>query len=237
MKTIQEVVNEKVAEIVESGTIEKMISDGVEKAVKSAVSSQFEQYGSVTKKLGEVVKKGLALDIEDIPMEVYNEQMLVAIKDRIGKAFAGSAHKKVMEDLDELLAPAPQEISIVDFVDEICRLYATHAHNYEDLSDNAIVEFEQCTIAGGKDLKIWTEGKETSYRSDKREDINLYISNGKIRINHNHYYNPTTISPAEAYIFKLYAAGTNLTGVEDFDPCDHEFQLHYRDDIEGQLSG
>lgn len=53
MKTIQEIVNGKVASMIEDGTIVKAIGDGVEKAITSAIKTQFESYGSITKQIEE----------------------------------------------------------------------------------------------------------------------------------------------------------------------------------------
>lgn len=60
--------------------------------------------------------------------------------------------------------------------------------------------------------------------------IRLWLRDGNIAISHNMKINPTTLyRSADAYIFKLYAAGTKVVGLESYDPEDHEDDLRIHD--------
>jgi hypothetical protein len=74
---------------------------------------------------------------------------------------------------------------------------------------------------------MWKQKESYSSYSSRSNtaDLQLYISNNKIRISHKSAYNPTCFSDEEALIFKLYAAGTIIAGLEDFDADDCDLTL------------
>lgn len=226
MQEIQKIVNDKVQSMVDDGSIQGAIEDGVSKAITKAISSQFESYGSITKQIEDAMKDGLAINVKDLPFESYNEQMLVAVKARIGALFQGTASDKFMTEMDKLLAPAPQEIPIKEFVETVAGFWKTdEPWDAGDLDDYATVEIEE-TDYGSVSLQMWKQ-KVSSYGSRANiADLRLYISKeGAIRINHGHGYNPTCFHEHEAFIFKLYAAGTIITEIDGFDPDDCNLTL------------
>lgn len=231
MKTIQEIVNGKVASMIEDGTIVKAIGDGVEKAITSAIKTQFESYGSITKQIEEAIKGGLKVDTSCLPFDSYNAQMLVIIKQRLGDMFKGQAAGHFLKQIDEILETPPAEVTIEKFLETITSYWKTdEPWDCDDLDECMTVEVKEWEYDHGKkthfSVNLWKQLESTGYRSEKRRpDVRLFIADGEIRINHSHKFNPTSFDQAEAYIFKLYAAGTKITGVADFNPDDHEFIL------------
>jgi len=226
MKEIQEIINAKVKEMVEGGVITKLIETSIEKAITNALEAQFESWGSVTKSLNESFEVGLQINTRDLPFETYNEQMLVAVKSKMGAAFQGAASEKFMSEIDKMLAPAPKQMTINKLVESIVGLWKTgEPWDADGLDEYATVEItENDYPLGGFNVKMWKQ-KESRYGSSCPEDVHLFIPNETIRINHNHRYNPTCLTEHDAFVFKLYAAGTKITGLADFDECDCDLTL------------
>ncbi len=228
MKELQQIVNDKVLKMVEDGSIEKAIEDGVSGAILRAIKDQFRSYGDITKQIEKSIGEGLAVNVKDLPFETYNEQMLVLIKTKLGDMFKGDASTKFLSEMDRVLAPAPKEMPIKEFVETIAGFWKTDdPYDADDLDDYATVEIEE-TNYGGFHLNMWKKKESSSsYSSRSRtEDLCLFVGkDGKIRLSHRQNYNLTCFSEHEAFVFKMYAAGTILTGTEDFDPDDCDLTL------------
>jgi hypothetical protein len=225
MQAIQELVNDTVKTMIDSGSIHKSIEDGVQKAIKEAIDRQFQSYGNITKQIDKALEQGLQLNIDDLPFETYNQQMLVAVKNKLGNMFHGAAAEKFLSEIDKTLAPVPKDLSIKDLVETVVKSWKSDdPWDADHLDQYATVEFEKFTHGSNShSLKMWKKKESNiSFSRSNSPDLELFINDGVIRINHKHKYNPTCFSEHEAFIFKLYAAGTKVTGIEDFDPdyCD-----------------
>ena len=228
MEAIQQIVNNQVQAMIDSGAIQKSIEANIEKSINSAIEDQFRSYGNLTKQIEEGFKEGLKVDFKDMPFEVYNQQMLVAVKTKLGNLFAADASGKFMAEMDKVLDAAPAEMSLKDLVESIARSWKTdEPWAADDLDDYATVELSECEYGdNNRTLKMWKQKESGGYSSYSKEpDIQLYLINGVIRISHRHSYNPTCFSEHEAFIFKLYSAGTKITGLESFDEDDCDLTL------------
>lgn len=230
MEALQEIANQKIQEMIDSGAIQKSIEDGVSRAIDSAIATQFERYGTITKQIEKAIEGGLNIDINDLPFESYNAQMLVAVKQKLGNLFSGQAADKFLAEIDKTLAPAPKEIAINELVECIAAEWKTdEPWDASDLDEHATAELEPGTgcMSDTFTLKMWKQKDSSSSHLSRSSspDLKLHISRGAIRINHSHGYNPTCFRDEEALIFKLYAAGTTITGMDSFDPDDCDLTL------------
>lgn len=129
-----------------------------------------------------------------------------------------------------MLEPAPKEMTINSFVETIISFWKTdEPWDADHLDEYATVEVEpyRDTTSNDITLKMWKKKEEsTRYSATTNQPImELFILSGVIRISHKYRYNPTRFSDTEAFVFKLYAAKTVLTGIEDFDPEDCDLTL------------
>ena len=227
MKEIQEIINNKVQSMINDGSIQKSIEESIAKSIQTAIKSQFDSWGSITKQIEEAMKEGLKINIKDIPFESYNEQMLVAVKSRLSGLFKCAASEKFMEEMDKVLAPAPKEMAMKEFVETVAETWKTdEPWDANDIDEYATVEIERNEY-DSVSLQMWKQKESSSSYSSHSNpaDLQLYIIKGAIRISHKQSYNPTCFSEHEAFVFKLYAAGTILTGIDDFDPDDCDLML------------
>lgn len=226
MKDIQTIVNDKVRQMIEGGAITGAIEKGIEDAISKAIDSQFKAYGGITKQIETALDDGLRINKSDLPFETYNQQMLVAVKAKLGNMFQGAASERFLQEIDKALEPAPEEMTLQELVEKVISFWkADEPWDADYLDEYATVETKE-NDHGGTSIKMWKQidsSKHSSYK--KTEDLHLYISNKAIRINHSHNYNPTCFQEHEAFIFKLYAAGTKITEIEGFDADDCDLTL------------
>lgn len=224
MKAFQEAVNKKIESMIVDGSIEKKIQEEAEKAISNAIKDQFSYSGQINTQIREAVKQGLNINLAEIDFETYNQQMLVAINTQLGNLFHGQAYEHFKSQIEGTLKPAPKEMSMGALLEKIASIWRTDDPFYDDDMDSEmsveIVQGER-SMSDSWNVKIWKQ-KETSglYSSSRTNspDIEVYIDDDRIRINHRMYYNPTTFNEAATLIFKLYAAGTKITGIEECNP-------------------
>lgn len=223
MKELNELVQNKLNEMAESGAIEQLVSDQVEKLVANALSDTFRSYGPLSKKLEEAFKTGLDVDFGKIDYASYNQIMLTAVQGHIDNYFGKQMRKDLDEQIETLLSVPPKEISLDDLADNLVKLIRNNLDEEDDYLSSISFEVEKRTYGNRLIVKLDTNGSE-------KEICHLYLGSDSvatIRINHRHNqpFNPTwprgLDGAISAYIFKLYAAKTTITKIEDFDADDH----------------
>lgn len=222
---LNKIVTAKIDDLIQSGEIAKKIETGVELAITDAINEQFRSYGKINEQLKQLLESGLRIDSSQIDFDSYNQQMLIAVKQKINGLFAETAQSKFMVEIDKLLEPAPQEITLVELVNKIIECLRNDFS--DDYDDFATIEFKEndYPLEDTFSLKIITKKGVRYSHSLNDEVVNLHMNKSSIRINHRQNYNPTCFSEHEALIFKLYSAGTKITGIEDFDESECDTRL------------
>lgn len=225
MNSIQDVVNAKVQEMIEGGAIQKKIEESIQQAIESAIDSQFRSYGGITKQIEKVFEDGLSIDPKKIEFDSYNQVMLSAVKGKLNQYFAEGSSSKFMKQLDEIFSPAPDSMDLKCFVEQIVELWKSDNESYYDWEDYATVDLrENEGIVGGYRLKMKVSG--SGYRSSTEKELSLFIGDdGSIRLSHRMTYNPTAMFGDDAFVFRLYAKGTKLTGLDSFNEDDCELYV------------
>lgn len=226
MRELQELVNKKVESMVNDGTVQAIIESGVEKAIVKAIEGQFDTWGAISKAMKEALENGLKIDLNELPFETYNQQMAAAVHQRANKFFADEGLRRLQEELDKVFEPAPQEMAIHEFVEKIVEFWKVdNPCEAEDVDECATVRIEKDSKKYFS-IKMWKQLKSSYLSGENSPCIHVFVLNGKIGINHRHRYNPTCFNQVDEFIFRLYAAGTKITGIEDFDEYDCDLRLH-----------
>ncbi len=221
---IQKIVDTKIAELTASKQIETLIETGIESAIEHAINDSFSKYGSLSKQIEKGMKEGLQVNFKALNFDTYNAQMLSFITQKLGDFFSSEAVARFSDQIDNVIAPPPKEIEFTAFIKKIISFWQED-YGYGDPQTASVkvggnVSFQSKT---NPSVKIWKDSSET----DGRADIELYINDETIRINHGQGYNPTAMSDAEAYIFSLYAAGTRLKNIHKFDEDECDLCIYY----------
>lgn len=220
MDLFEKAVSKKIAEMVKDGSIETKISEEVGKAVSKSIEEQFNYGGILKRQIESAVEDGLRFDLKKIDFDSYNQQMLSAIKQKLGGLFHGQAYEHFLSQIDELLEPAPKEVSIDKILEMVAEEWREDDPFYDDSLDDVMeVEIDEYDCGGDEgDWTIQMWKKRKSHHGKNISDLRLLLLGNKIRINHRQKFNPTCFSKAEAFIFKLYAANSTVTGIADCDP-------------------
>lgn len=226
MKELVEVAQETITKYFESGAIEKRLDENITKAFNDAIDSAF-SWGQLSKSIKEVVENKLVIAVDDIDLQSYNAIMKEALRGQIAKFTNDQALEGFNKVLEETFGEAPKEISINEIVNKILDSWRSDDPCDCD-SKTASIEFKldrSSPSIGDSYSLIINDGEE--YSSDK---FRIYFIGNKLRVSHLSKLNPTRMGSVEGWLFNLYAAKTDITGLKDFDPDDFDLELGFNRD-------
>ncbi|EPG0327479.1 hypothetical protein ACSWSC_000653 [Vibrio alginolyticus] len=219
MKELQEIVSNKVNEMVSSGVIEKAIEDSVSKCITKVLEDQFHSYGELSKQMEKVIQDKLRIDPDRISIPTYEDQMTKVMNNTLNKFITSEAMVRFERMAADKFGALPTEMPIADFINNIVEYWRDgDDFDKQDMAEEAEVQIEASPYGKSSfTLKI-NSGKVTPpYSSYSRagEEVELYVIDGKIRCNHS--FDPYKTRDVESFIYRCYAQGVVLTGLEDFD--------------------
>ena len=231
MKEIQDIVNAQVKSMSESGEIQKQVEEGVKSAINKAIDRQFESYGNVTKQLEDAFKENLLLDKHSLNIPSLNAVMTEVVNANINEFYKGQAADKLHSLMKEKLEPLPNKMTVVEFVNMICKEWFVDDYDCrDDVDDYATVEVKNnLSNCGITSLRIHKK-EGGSYSSGECMEIvfstNERDKDGTATLQGRHgSTSPYYLFDADALIFKAYAQGVIFTGLEDFDQDDCDLSL------------
>lgn len=133
-------IHAAVDKIVASGKIEEAIEALIEKCLVTVLSDQLRSYSDFGKHVEEAVKQSLDFDPEKLDLPSYNEQILKIVRSKIQHMTRASIEKQVAEQLEQLLEPAPETITLSKLVESFIeyvkerRRYDCVCHDSDEIS-------------------------------------------------------------------------------------------------------
>lgn len=225
MKELEQVVSNAFSNIVTAGVIEKAIEEKLTKTITSIINDELQSYSEFGKQLNEHVKRAVKVDFSQLGIPGYNDLILKIIRQRVDANLNKQIEKHVTEQLDELLAPAPDEIKLSELVADFIKFQA------EKQSYSC-----SCDLPERITLGVSTDGSFTHVYLDKEHGSDRYecpwridTMDGRVysvRINEIDPKNALFIGPMygfERKLFQLYAAGTKLVIDADVDEIDTSY--------------
>tara|TARA_R110000851_G_scaffold162557_1_gene306412 strand:- start:3449 stop:4153 length:705 start_codon:yes stop_codon:yes gene_type:complete len=229
MKEILDIVSAKVLEMTESGEIQKRVEEGVVSAINKAISSQFESYGNITKQLEDTFKKNLLIDNQSLDIPSLNSIMTQVVSTNINEFYKGQAAEKLHALMKQKLEPLPNEMTINELINMICKEWHTSDHeSFDDVDDSATIEIDnKYSMHGLVAFKIW---KKMKGAYDSGDFIKITFSTdtktGLSTLQGRHgATSPYYLFDVDALIFKAFAQGVKFSGLEDFDEDDCDLEL------------
>ena len=131
--------------------------------------------------------------------------------------------------MKEKLEPLPNELTLVEFVNMICKeWFVTDCDSYDEVDDYATVEakdsLSHCGILSFKIFKkqggTYSSGESIEISFAKRDKDKVWALTGRHGTT-----NPYYLFDVDALIFKAYSQGIKFTGVGDFDTDECDLQL------------
>ena len=102
MQDLQQAIVSSFNAKVQSGEIDKQISDRLNKFTESVLSDVLASYGDFSKALKDKIQADLIAGIERFSLQSYNEIVVNKIKERVEQAYVTDATKHVEKLLDKL---------------------------------------------------------------------------------------------------------------------------------------
>ncbi|WP_174908042.1 hypothetical protein [Burkholderia diffusa] len=225
MKDLEQVVASAFSNIVSAGAIEKAIEEKLTKTITSIIDSELQSYSDFGKQLSEHVKKAVQVDFSKLGIPGYNDLILKIIRQRVDANLNEQIGKHVTSQLDELLAPAPEEVKLSELVADFIKFQADR-QSYSC----------SCDLPERITLGVSIEGSFTHVYLDKEHGSDRYECPWRIDTMDGRVYSVkiNEIDPKKALfigpiygferkLFQLYAAGTKLVIDSDVDEIDTSY--------------
>jgi hypothetical protein len=215
-------------QIVNDGTVEKMVRVGVEKLVQESIASSL-RYGPLAQSLKDQVEASLKVASLDLPS--YGETIGQIIRKMVEAATADSIQRGIGEKITELLQTPPESIKVSELIEQFRKMV-------EDSHDEGCHCGEIKPIGvkfdgdyGFKHLYLSEEEhdhKKNKYDSDIQIDCdkdgkiyNLRIRDGNVR---NMLFVGRGVYNFERFLVQCYASGTKI--IFDCDPMDCDRDIY-----------
>lgn len=232
---INDVVNDQMKALCESGEIEGMVKKALSSCVEQVVEDQLCRYNSpVKKQLEEAIKEAVKIDMSVVNISEMMSFMNVHAIAKLREIIGSESSNRFIKEINQLMKPLPDTMTINDLVERIISAWNNESDK-EDWSDYYSVELTENdgALRGSFNLEVSVDSN-SRYSSSKEKEISLYISehDGKhqIRISHKMHLNPTCIhDDAEQLVYRMYCQGVNITGMDDFDADDIDTEVQGND--------
>lgn len=217
MKELQQIVNEQINTMITNGSIEKMIATKLNETIKECVNDAMRSYGDFGKTIKAKIEDAINADLNNVTIPEYNTLIAQLVLESYTEAMneQGKAHMK--ELLDTHLAPVPKEITAQQLLNEIQKHWENSIR--EDGGDEIEIEWGESSSAVYMKAKNpcceWNALKVTFYNHGEPDKDIYHIG----YINEDDKTISGCISGATyalglaGYLYKLYCAGTKITGL------------------------
>lgn len=128
---IQEVVNEKLAALISSGSIEEMVEVKVKSLMEKIVSDSLCRYSDFGKQLEKLVTSSLSLP-ENIELPEYNAAIIEIVTRQLESGTKSILNDQIAANLSNLLTVPPDVIKLSEFVESYKE--RVKAENHSDCS-------------------------------------------------------------------------------------------------------
>nr|WP_246174972.1 hypothetical protein [Pandoraea bronchicola] len=225
MQELQNVVSTAFAKIVASGAIEKAIEKKLEETITSAIDNEIRGYSDFGRAISEGIKKSMHVDFDTLDIPGYNDLILKILRQKLEANMSNALTAGIDEQMTELLAPPPAEISLEDLVETFKRDEMGHGSALSD-SITLIVEQDrdystmQFTMVY-LDRSAGMNKNACSYR--------IHLCDGKVlsmSIDRKDAEKTLFIGPLYRFsrrLFQMYAAGTKLIVGDDHEDIDRYY--------------
>jgi hypothetical protein len=119
MKELQDAIVQTFTQRVESGAIQTLVEQNVDKFIKETLSDALRSYGDFSKALQKKINDDLCSKLDRLSLEQYNSIILQEIKARLDDVYLKGAKKHLESMLDEMFQKPKEKYKL----SEIVKLY------------------------------------------------------------------------------------------------------------------
>ncbi len=167
MKELQEIVSNKVNDMVSNGVIEKAIEDAVDKCITKVLEDQFHSYGEFSKQMENIIQNKLRIDPDSISIPTYEDQMAKVMNNTLNNFMTSEAMTRFEKMAADKFGALPTEMPVTDFINTIVENWRSgDDFDKEDMSYEADVQIEPSRYSTNSfRLKIDSGKVSSSYSS------------------------------------------------------------------------
>ncbi|WP_367971632.1 hypothetical protein RJD38_14920 [Vibrio scophthalmi] len=221
MKELNEVVSAHLNQMCTDGTLEKMIQEQADVLVKNLVSRSMETHGTFGKAIQAKIDESLQDALNEVTLPEYNRFVAETLINAYENALNTQTVDKIKDLIDVTFKPVDAVISVDDFFEGI----KDAAKNW-DIEDQEEIELQWdcCNDYSRIEIIVADETRITLY--DHRCEGSHHIG---YLANNSHVFsgplmNSTYCFGIDAYLYRLYCARTQITGLPDAYGCSIQLQ-------------
>lgn len=169
---IQEIANARIAELHESGSIQKQIEDGIDKTIKNAIDDAVSSYG-FKKEIQDKVETELSAVANTIGFGGYTKFLTEKLNDVIGKYVKDDMAKRIEKEFSSIYLDKRESINLSEIF-EAYKAYLQSGLDWEEQRDWGGIRLE-CENNGYLKYKVGSPQKSSGlYSSDKYDTYNEF---------------------------------------------------------------
>lgn len=209
MKELNEIVTKTISDMTNSGTIEKIIKEKLEKSIDSVFSEVFSYNSKFRETFRDSIEKVFDFDTSKIDLEVYNKQIINTVKAKLNNFFKDKAGDILKEEVEKMLPYIPEEMTFDQFIKYLIKEKLTDICNY-DLLDFAEIQVEYSDISY-KDYHV-----DIKLEKDKKYSLS-FRENGELvgDFNQEISLNPVYTFNEENFLLRAICRKLRITDLKD----------------------
>lgn len=140
---IQEQVQSALNNIVASGTIEEIIAKKVEKTIEDILTDSLRSYSDFGKKLEEVVKQSLKIDLSKVSTLGYQQIVVDIVKQKLQEATLKHISEPIEKAINEVIAPIEKRTYKLSEIIEKYKEYEWDSSDDDEIEISFHVEYSE----------------------------------------------------------------------------------------------
>lgn len=207
---LNNVVNEKLKEAVDNGTVAKIIEARVNKLLTDVIDEALSSYGDIAKEIKAFVKEKVKIDLSHTDVNEYNHNISVLTSRILNEKLLSYGMEKCEASLNKMLSTEmPKDMSLEELVERF------KGDNYEEEGEISFhYELSHGLVSVYLDEDEDTRAAACKYRFfiDKDDMLStIYIDDKKLK----DQFILGNMYDFDKLLFQIYSAGTKITHSQD----------------------
>jgi len=227
MKELQQVVTDKLAEMINNGVVENIIADNLTKTIEESVKTALKTYGEFGKAVSKKIESAIMLAEPDIHLPLYNTLIAERISHIFSKVMEENALSHFTKLVAEIVEPVPKESKFSALMDLIRNCWSEESERGSIEIETSSNDEETALYVHIKHPEYdWYDVNVTFYRFKKPTWHIGYLRAGDkaLSIDPKQYANNGIgASKLSNELFKYYLTRTEFEDDEMFDSICNDF--------------
>lgn len=219
--TVQDMFGQILQQRIQSGVVEKKITESVDKLIESSIERALESYGTIGKEIKAAVENAITPNLEDLgKFPQYQKFIIGAIQGRVNQFHDERLQAVIDKELDEIFQEMPEEITLSWVLENVIKQFESDNDDERDESNISLhIEddgrWQYIYISKKENARQWECEHKISCREGEVFSVKIDGSEGK-PLHLGAMYN------FEKILFNLYAMKGKLILDKGSNPSDYD---------------